>query len=107
MRNRIFPRQPSPAALWMAGYEAARLGLEAQMVIGLRLMGLAGCWTLPAAETTRMFTEKQAAFTKAGLAVGEAALKGGSGDTLLRAGVKPLRAKTGANVKRLSRHALR
>ncbi|MEO1456663.1 MAG: antifreeze protein, partial [Pseudomonadota bacterium] len=99
------PMRPAtaPVALWMTGFEMARLGLEAQTVIGLRMMGFARLWAMPPAEAVRMVTEKQAAFLSAALATGTAAARGGSGDATLRAGMRPLRRKTAANVSRLSR----
>ncbi|MGF1552235.1 MAG: hypothetical protein ACFBWO_07010 [Paracoccaceae bacterium] len=100
-------RAPSPVEFWMAGYEAARLTAEANAVVGLRLMGMAGFWKMPNAEDDRMIAEKQAAFPRAAFAAGRAMAAGRDPVAAMRAAMRPLHAKTGANVKRLSRAATR
>lgn len=91
--------------MWMTGFEAARLGLEAQTVIGLRIMGLAGLWAMPSSENLRMVSEKQAAFAAAAMAVGTALARGATATTVARRAMTPVRARTSANVRRLSRAA--
>lgn len=85
--------------------EASTLLAEAQMVIGLRLAGLAGLWPMGQAETQRMLSEK----LSAGLESAHAALRAGmAGDSLpdvAMAAMKPLRQKTKSNARRLRRKA--
>jgi len=54
--------------LWFAlTADGARLGFEAQQVIGLRLLRMAGGGPRAQAEASRMVTEKAMAFTEAAL----------------------------------------
>ncbi len=47
-------RTSSPFDLLHLGFETARLGMEAQSVIGLRTLGMAGLWNMPSDENHRM-----------------------------------------------------
>lgn len=100
-------RAPTPMDFWVTGFEAARLGLEANTVIALRTMGMAGLWAMKPAETLRMVAEKQAAFPASATAAGEALAKGHGPLDVARAAMRPLQAKTGPNARRLSRAATR
>ena len=91
----------SPMAIWQSGFDAWRMLAEAQTVVALRMMGMAGVWTLSEGETTRMFTEKQQAFTQSALDLTAAAMRGNSPEQILAAAVRPLGRKTRANARRL------
>lgn len=93
----------TPAGIMMLGFETARLMIEAQTVITLRLLGMSGWWGRGKDEDRRMVAEKQAAFAKAGIAMWGAAMKGGSPETVAGAGIRPLRRTTKGNVARLTR----
>lgn len=93
----------SPMAIWQSGFDAWRLLTEAQTVIALRMMGMAGLWTLSDGETTRMFTEKHQAFAQSALDGTRAAMRGAPPEAVLAAVVRPLGRKTSANAKRLGR----
>lgn len=93
----------SPMAIWKSGFDAWRMMTEAQTVVGLRMMGMAGLWTLADSETTRMFTEKQQAFAQAALGLTTAAMRGQPPEQILAAAVRPLGRKTSANARRLGR----
>lgn len=80
---------------WKFGYDATMLTLEAQQVIGLRLMKLSAGGAAAQIEAERMVTEKV-------MAAGEAAMllaTGGSGAGVLAG----YRRKVRANARRLSR----
>ena len=96
-----------PFALWMLGADMTRLAIETQTVIGLRLLGMAGLWSVTPFENRRMVAEKGKAFAKAGLAMANAAAAGKTPDAVLSAGIAPLGAVTSANVRRLSRRGPR
>jgi hypothetical protein len=90
-------------------FEAMRLSMrtgmmlaEANMVIGMRMLGMAGMWRVQPSENRRMVAEKQAAGAEAALAMGRAVMLGGSAARVLEAGLKPVARRTKANVKRLS-----
>ncbi len=93
----------SPMAIWKSGFDAWRMLAEAQTVVALRMMGMAGFWTLSEGETTRMFTEKQQAFTQSALDSVAAAMRGQPPERVLAAAVRPLGRKTSANAQRLGR----
>ncbi|MHA3977217.1 antifreeze protein [Halovulum sp. GXIMD14794] len=101
------PKQADPMGMMRAGWDMARLMGEAQMVIGMRMLGMAGIWAVKPSENLRMITEKQAAFTRMWIATATATGKGASPDAVMRAAIKPLRQKTAPNVRRLGRAGTR
>lgn len=82
--------------------DTGRLASDAGTVVTLRLMGLAGAWTLPRDEASIMVQEKPAAFTDAFLASSRAAWAGNSPSKIVRAGLEPLSDRARSNRKRLS-----
>ncbi|MFI0395456.1 antibiotic ABC transporter [Paracoccus jiaweipingae] len=92
----------SPIALWA---EMTRIGLESQMVIGLRVAGMMGLLPHSPAESRRMVREKHDAATESLGAALRAASDGLRGDQVLAAALKPYRKRTRANAKRLTRNA--
>ncbi len=93
----------SPFGLFLTGIQTAQLAVEAQTVITLRLLGMAGLWPVSRTEMQRMWTEKPSAFVQSGGAATMAAMTGKRPDQIMDAAIKPLRAKTRANSRRLSR----
>jgi hypothetical protein len=93
----------SPMAIWKSGFDAWRMLAEAQTVIALRMMGMAGMWTLAEGETARMMTEKQQAFAQSAFDLTAAAMRGKPPEQILSAAVRPLGRKTRANARRLGR----
>ncbi|MGB3554732.1 MAG: antifreeze protein [Jannaschia sp.] len=89
--------------LWRLQMRTARMLAEAQLVIGLRMMGMAGIVPARADETRRMVTEKQTAFADAWRA-GAVALATGQG--MSRAygrALTPVGRRTRANAARLTK----
>jgi hypothetical protein len=89
-------------------FDALRLSMktgvmlaEANMVIGMRMLGMAGMWRVTPAENLRMVAEKQAAGVEAAVAMGQAVMLGGSAARVLEAGLQPVAKRTRGNVKRL------
>jgi hypothetical protein len=76
---------------------------EAQQVIAMRLMGMAGGWRVTPAENARMMNEKSSAMFAAGKAASLALIAGASPQGVALAALKPVRAKTRANAARLAR----
>ncbi|MCR8723968.1 antifreeze protein [Frigidibacter sp. ROC022] len=97
------PRASSPDELLTTGLQAWDLWAEASQVIGLRLMGMLGLTDPHPQETLRMVTEKQAAFAQSALAGTRAALQGARPDQIANAAMAPLKRKTAANARRLTR----
>lgn len=75
---------------------------QAQLVIGMRLMGMAGLWRVTPSETRRMVAEKVAAAQAGGAAGVRAAARGGSAAKVAEAMVAPAARKTRSNARRLA-----
>lgn len=76
---------------------------EANMVIAMRMFGMAGMWKVSPAENQRMVDEKSAAAMASGAAMAKAVVAGKSPAAVALAGLRPLRAKTRSNAARLSK----
>ena len=90
--------------------QAAQLSLqtglmmaEAQMVIAMRLWGMAGFWNTKPEENLRMVQEKAEAMVQASKAASRAMMSGGGAASVAMAALKPVRRRTRANVKRLTK----
>lgn len=92
-----------PMSPFYLAMDAARIGLEAQTVIALRLAGMAGLWDTPASEMTRMMTEKPRAAAEAVEAATRAVLRGSTADEAMRAGLAEIGRHTSGNVQRLTK----
>ncbi|GHF40961.1 antifreeze protein [Seohaeicola zhoushanensis] len=86
---------------------AMMLMAETQAVIGFRLLGMAGVWSVTATENRRMIEEKLPAFTESLVAATLAGSRGGSPAQVLHASIKPLRKRTRQNSRRLARRGPR
>jgi hypothetical protein len=100
-------RQPTPFDLIRPSLLMTQMLAEANVVIALRLWGLAGAWHMAPGERRRMVTEKVAAAQASGAAMAKAALAGASPGDVATAGLKPVRRRTKANAARLTRAATR
>lgn len=89
--------------LWRLGMTAGVMAAQAQLVVGLRVMGMAGLRPQAPAETTRMITEKTAAAGIAFAAAQRAALSGRRADEIAAAALRPYARATRNNSRRLSR----
>ena len=92
-----------PADMIRAGTQMSLLAWEAQMVIAMRMMGMAGLWSVLPSEDRRMAEEKPAAFLAAAQAAGLAAMTGRRPDQIANAWTRSLRTRTGSNARRLAR----
>jgi hypothetical protein len=96
-------RNASALDLWRTSMTFWTLAAEAQTVITLRTLGMAGLWNTGPSENKRMVSEKKHAFTKSALASTAAMARGGRPDQVAMAGMKPLQTKTKSNVARLTK----
>jgi hypothetical protein len=88
---------------WTYSLNLARLGLEAQQVIALRMFRLARGGALAQREAQRMIVEKGAAFVAAQMAAA-AALAGGRGaEGAAARALRPYKRAVSRNRQRLSR----
>ena len=86
--------------------EASKIMRDAQVVIGLRVAGMAGFWPMGKAETDRMVSEKLHAGVDSVHAAMRSAIAGGNLPDVAMAAMRPVGHKTQANKRRLSRKAL-
>jgi hypothetical protein len=96
-------RHASPVDLMVLGARAWRLWAETSMVIGMRMMGMAGVWAVRPDEALRMMVEKPPAFSDAALAGASAVWAGKRPDQIATATLAPLTRKARANRRRLTR----
>lgn len=94
---------PSPFGYLRLGLQMGVMMTEAQMVIGMRMLGLMGMWRVSPGENTRMITEKLVAAQQAGLAATRATLAGKPPEVAATLALKPVRRRTRSNVIRLAR----
>ncbi|MCA0974101.1 hypothetical protein LCL99_06440 [Halomonas denitrificans] len=97
----------SPLGYWWMGMQMTQMMVEAQWVMGMRLLGMRGLWAVAPNEDVRMVTEKMTAFTQSALAAQRAVMKGHSPDQVWTAAIRPLGRKTSANSRRLGRRGPR
>jgi hypothetical protein len=83
------------------------LVLETQAVMTMRLLGMAGAWSVLPSENNRMVSEKAPAFASAAQAATRAAMAGAPPLAVADAWARPLRRRTGANARRLGRRGPR
>lgn len=83
--------------------QMAMMLAEANMVIFMRLWGLAGLWNVTPSEKHRMVSEKARAAQASAIAAGLALASGKSPAAVAHAALKPVRRRTKSNVRRLSR----
>lgn len=95
----------SPFSIWVTGMRTAQMLAEAQVVVAIRMAGMMGLTDLPKGEGQRMIAEKTRAFTRSGIAAGQAAMAGQGPEAVTRAALAPVARQTKANAKRLTNRA--
>jgi hypothetical protein len=94
---------PSPAQMMTLSLRLGFMLAEAQMVMAMRMMGMAGLWRVPPSENARMVSEKLVAAQQSATAATRAAMQGKPPAAIADQALKPIRRRTSANVKRLAR----
>lgn len=79
--------------------------VEARQVIALRMAGMAGVWSIGPDESRRMVDEKVAALTESVKAAFAAGAAGTSAAAVAMPGIRPLRRRTKANARHLTKMA--
>lgn len=92
-----------PAKALDLSVQTTMMLMEAQMVICLRMLGMAGLWGSPPGELARMVREKQAAAAMAARAVERSVRAGEPPLAVALAALRPVRGRTRLNVARLTR----
>lgn len=93
----------TPAQMISLSLKTSLMMTEAQMVIGMRMMGMMGFWRVHPSENARMSSEKVSAATEAAIATSHAIMSGKSPAFIAEAALKPISRRTSSNVKRLAR----
>jgi len=75
---------------------------EAQMVVAMRLFGMAGLWNVEPEENLRMVQEKVEAVTESATSTLQAMLSGKGSAAVAMAALDPVRNRTRANMQRLT-----
>ncbi|SES16495.1 hypothetical protein SAMN04490244_106236 [Tranquillimonas rosea] len=96
------PRPHTIHDYWVLQTKMATMMLNAQTVIGMRMLGMAGLWPVTAGENDRMVSEKSTAFAKAATAAWGAALSGKRPDQVTSAWLAPISRRAASNQRRLS-----
>lgn len=99
----MHPAQFNPLAWWSAAANIGMVMAESQAVIAMRLMGMAGIWSVTPSEDSRMVSEKVRALTEAATESTRVAMSGGSPQSVVEAAIRPIRRATRANVRRLGK----
>jgi hypothetical protein len=93
----------TPSQMIQLSLKTGMMLMEAQMVIGMRMMGMAGMWRVTPSENSRMVSEKLEAVQQSAMSATRAALQGKSPAVIVDHALKPIRRRTKANAKRLTR----
>jgi len=96
-------RRSDPFAFFSNAMEMGHMMAEANAVIAMRSLGMMGLWSVTPSEDKRMVSEKIEAVTRSVNDATKSMLKGDSADQITAAALKPLRQKTRANAKRLTK----
>lgn len=92
----------TPAQMINLSMKTGMMLMEAQMVIGMRMMGMAGLWRVHPSENTMMSSEKVSALGQSAIATSQAIMTGKSPAFIAEAALKPISRRTKSNVKRLA-----
>ena len=93
----------TPAQMISLSMRTGMMLVEAQMVIGMRMMGMAGLWRVLPSENARMSSEKVSALGQSAVAASTAMLAGKSPALIAEAALRPVARTTKSNDKRLAR----
>ncbi len=93
----------TPAQVIALSLRNSQMMSEAGMIVGMRMLGMAGMWRVSPAENARMVEEKVAAVTEGAMAASRAMLRGAEPVAVADAALRPVRRTTAANVKRLAK----
>ncbi|NHB78436.1 antifreeze protein [Rhodobacter calidifons] len=92
----------TPARMISLSLKTGMMLMEAQMVIGMRMMGMMGMWRVHPSENARMSSEKVAAANASAVAASKAIMAGKPPAVIAEAALKPIARRTRSNVKRLA-----
>lgn len=94
---------PTPMQMMSLSIRFTMMMTEAQTVIAMRMLGMAGLWRVSPSESARMVGEKLEAVQQSAVAATRAALQGKPPAIIADHALKPIRRRISANAKRLAR----
>ena len=94
---------PSLLDLYKVNLQVGMVMAESNAVVSMRMLGMAGFWSVTDTENSRMISEKVYASTRAVTEAGKVMMGAGRPDEVLSAAMKPIRKETRANAKRLAK----
>jgi hypothetical protein len=98
------PMSPfSPLDMMRLSLNTMMMLTQAQSVMAMRMMGMAGMWRVTPQENRRMVSEKMSAGMASGIAAHSAMMSGASATAIAEAALTPVARRTAANAKRLAR----
>jgi hypothetical protein len=97
----------NPYAPFKLALEASRIGLDAHLVVMMRVAGIMGLWDTDQQEVTRMVAEKPRAAHQSFVAALSAAQRGETPAQVISAGMAPIGWHAARNLERLGRHGPR
>ena len=97
----------TPEEATLLSMETGLMLAEAQMVVAMRLWGMAGVWNVTSDEPVRMVQEKAEAAVHSLLVAGQALMGGQGAGQVAMAALAPVRDRTRDNVQRLGTQGLR
>lgn len=92
----------TPAQMISLSVKTGFMLAEAQLVIGMRVLGMMGMWRVHPSENTRMSSEKVSALGQSAIAASTAMLTGKPPALIAEAALRPIARRTKSNVKRLA-----
>ena len=92
---------------WSNMVQIGMVMAEAQAVIGMRMLGMAGLWNVAPGENRRMVLEKGAALVQSAERASAAMMSGEGPNRIAAAAIKPIRQRTRANVRRLAKRSVK
>jgi hypothetical protein len=96
----------NPLDYWRAALTTGQMLAEAQSVVAMRTMGMAGLWNVSPGENDRMIAEKMDAMRESGMAAAGAMMRGASPVSVAMAAMTPVKRRTGANARRLAKRGI-
>ena len=91
----------TPTQAMQLSLQTGTMIAEAQMVVAMRLFGMAGLWNVAPEENLRMVQEKVEAVAESAVSGLHAMLNGKSSAAVAMAALDPLSSRTRANMQRL------
>ncbi|SLN29821.1 hypothetical protein AQS8620_00917 [Aquimixticola soesokkakensis] len=91
------------AELWKLQLQLTTLAVQSSSVIGMRMLGMGGFWSVAPSEMDRMVAEKPEHIGRGLIAAQAAVMAGASPAGVMSAALKPVTKRVASNQKRLAK----